>query len=139
MAEFNKPGVPYYAHPDTPAPRPRELPPLPQEIADGKANQMIARRHVRTFIKDNWKEGDRFIITPNPLKKWDHYLKCFIERKSEQAGLSGIFKELKLCGTAWFVHLSWDDPTYKAKGLGRNRLGMFEFYYYAFKEGEVYE
>jgi hypothetical protein len=138
MSEFNKAGVPYYAHPDTPSPRPRKIPASSQEVQNNKANRMIAHRYVRTFIKENWKEGDRFQITTKTLQRYDS-LGGWYDKKSEQAGLTGTFKEMKLCGNVYFIYLSWDDPTYKITGLGRTRLGMFDFYHFAFKEGETDE
>ena len=123
MSGYNNPGVPYYAHPSTPSPRPRELPPTSQEWLEGKARQMQARTLVRAFVRKHWKAGDRFFVSDATRR---NYLGG--EDKSIHAGRTGIFKELKLVGNVWLVLVEWLD--YRPKT--RPSMGMFDFYHFAF-------
>lgn len=123
MAGFNKTGVPWYAHPDLPPIRPRrEIKLADEEFLQGQAKKMLAYKYVKQFIDDNWRDGDHF-----------HIIKTGQTKHSEK---TGVFHRRELVGTAWFVIVDWDDPEYRPTGLGKHKLGMFDFFHYAFKEGE---
>lgn len=77
MSEYNNFGVPYYAHPDTPAIRgPRSLPSELSIRHGNKADKMKALKYVREFVKTNWKEGDKFIMTGGCRKDLTAHPKC---------------------------------------------------------------
>ena len=119
MGSYNNYGVPYYARSDTPAIRPRGIPKtesLPEDWQKNKANKMKALRFMREFIKTNWKTGDKFVFTLG----------------SEHVGLTGTFQSAFLCGSAWMMRLSWDNPK-----MGKKLVGMCDFYHFAFKPEEV--
>jgi len=114
MGGFNNYGVPHYAHPDTPAirPKPRELPSESADWYKNKANKMKALKFVREFIKTNWTEGDRFVIAGG-----------------DKNGLTGTFTKVFLCGSVWKIRVVWDNPA-----MGKQLLGMFDFYRFGFKQ-----
>lgn len=118
MAGFNNFGVPHYAASDTPAIRPREIKADSKEWLDGKAQQMIARRYVREYIKENWKAGDKFSLTTEKRPGGE---------TSNFPGETGEFIERFQCGNAQMIRVKWDNPK-----MGKRHLGMFEFYYFAF-------
>src|SRR5216684_912971 len=132
MSEFNNAGVPYFAHKDFPAVRPRAIPEPSEEYKEGKANQMQARRYVREFIQGNWNAGDRFFFTTVEREYYHFRDKTMHREKSQHGGKSGRFIERRLVGTAYFIIVEWDDKDYKPIGL-YNRVGMFDFFHYAFK------
>lgn len=120
MAEFNKSGVPWYAHPDTPAIR------GPREIPDGNGgynvNYMRALTYVRNFIRANWKEGDRFQFM---VQSEDE------DRPGLHSGKTGTFVKLALRGNSWRVIVKWDDIGYKPHTGSAS--DMFSFFQCAFK------
>lgn len=128
MGGFNNFGVPYYAHPDTPAIRPREIPKSEaksESWQNMKAEKMRAIRYVREFVKTNWKEGDKFILSKEQNKYGDY---------SQFAGATGVFTKMFLCGSVWMVRVIWDDAT-----LGKKIISLSDFYHYGFKPQEIQE
>lgn len=128
MGGFNNFGVPYYAHPDTPAIRPREMPKSESKSESWqnmKAEKMKAIRYVREFIKAHWKEGDRFVLSKEKNIRGD----C-----SQFPGASGVFTKIFLCGSVWMVRVVWDDPS-----LGKKIFSMADFYHFGFKPKEIKE
>jgi hypothetical protein len=92
------------------------------EPAEWRARGWLRTTTSRSFIRENWKPGDRFLFTEEAKESGD---------KSIHGGKTGTFVELKFIGNCWWVNLIWDDPDYKPT-TGK-RAGMFDFYHFAFK------
>lgn len=134
MSGYLNAGVPHYAHPTTNAIRPREINLPDAEQLEWKARKMASYEFVRSFIRENWKEGDRFVVSSETRQVWDYKLKTHFPSTCSHANKTGKFKALKNIGMAWYVLVEWDDPDYSPVGLGKGKMGMFDFYHYGFKE-----
>lgn len=128
---FRAAGVPWFAAANTPAIRPREIPPLSQEKVDWKVAKMHAAQYVRDAIRAKWKSGDRFYITTAFKTRYNFTNKRSETEQCQHAGQTGIFLEIKLAGYTYFALVKWDDPTYKPVGLG-NRLSVYDLYHFGF-------
>lgn len=134
MAEYHESGVPRYARINTKAlyrskgvrqPSKREL--------QCKASKMKAYSYVKQQIDANWKEGDRFIFSFKKKTKYSRLTKTYTEIESTHAGQSGTFIKRIMERNNWYVEVKWDDPTYNPSGMGKDKIGMFDFYHFAEK------
>lgn len=130
---FHQLHVPHYMPTNTPtiplSPKAKEM---SEADLESSKRRMSARTFVRTWIKDNWTDGDRFQVESG---NQGHTFSL-----SRHAGRGGVFHNLYLQGSVWFVNVTFDDPERKTKGTGHgggmcinNTFGMFDFYHNATK------
>jgi len=139
-------GVPWFARPDTPPIRPRTIPELSQEQLDRKAAyaktykarkaaKAAAFRYVHEYINENWKEGDRFILS-KPVDLMLHGvlgLTTNPEYYDDQEWItySGTFIGKQECGRSYFIKVKLDEGQKPPKN--GSRFGMFVFFHLAEK------
>lgn len=133
---FRAAGVPWYAAPETPAIRPREIPPMDQETIDWKARKMAATHFVRAAVREKWKRGDRFYITTSPRTHYSFIIKRQETYRCQHAGQTGRFLEVKIQGSTYFAFVERDDPEYKPVGL-YNKMSVYDLYHFGFTWDEA--
>lgn len=120
---FHHPTVPHYCPTDTPRPKRKGPRPLPEFISNEKARIMAARRYIWKWIRENWKEGDRFIVecpTKEELKELnqgkspeDHSYLCIPDWVERNAGRMGTYKGMQAVGIVTQVIVELDPPPRK--------------------------